>query len=74
MAKAQSNHITYDHYAAFGLIVNTVADIDGALDSIIVAMVQGRLEVLPLLTMVSSKSKMDYIVAMGKEGQPCLRK
>jgi hypothetical protein len=64
---AQSNHITDEHYAAFGRIVNTIADIDGVLDSIIVAFVQGRHEVLPLLTMLNSKSKIDYIVAMAKE-------
>jgi hypothetical protein len=67
MAETQSNHITDEHYAAFGRIVNTIADIDGVLDSIIVAFVQGRHEVLPLLTMLNSKSKIDYIVAMAKE-------
>jgi hypothetical protein len=70
MAKAPSNHITDEHYAAFGRIINTIADIDGLLDNIIVTIVQGKQKevVLPLLTMLSSKSKIDYIVAMGKEG------
>ena len=45
-----------------------MAEIDAVLDGIIVAMAKGTMEVLPLLTMVSSKSKGDYIVAMGKEG------
>jgi hypothetical protein len=62
------NHITNEHYAALGRIVNTIADIDGTLDAVIVTMVQGKLEVLPLLTMLNSKSKIDYIIAMGKEG------
>jgi hypothetical protein len=61
------NHITNEHYAAFGRIINTIADIDGMLDTIIVAMVQGGLQVLPLLTMLNSKSKIDYIVAIGDE-------
>jgi hypothetical protein len=68
MAEAQSNHITDEHYAAFGRIVNTMAEIDAVLDGIIVAMAKGTMEVLPLLPMVSSKSKGDYILAMGKEG------
>ena len=68
MAEAQSNHITDEHYAAFGRIVNTMAQIDAVLDGIIVAMAKGTMEVLPLLPMVSSKSKGDYILAMGKEG------
>ena len=69
MAEAQSNHITDEHYAAFGRIVNTMAEIDAVLDGIIVAMAKGTMEVLPLLPMVSSKSKGDYIIlAMGKEG------
>jgi hypothetical protein len=68
MAEAQSNHITEEHYAAFGRIVNTMAEIDAVLDGIIVAMAKGTMEVLPLLPMVSSKSKGDYILAMGKEG------
>jgi len=49
MAKAQSNHITDEHYAAFGRIVNTMAEIDAVLDGIIVAMAKGTMEVLPLL-------------------------
>ena len=69
MANAPSNHITEEHYAAFGRIINLIADIDGLLDGIIMAMVQAKQKevVLPLLTMLSSKSKIDYIVAMGKE-------
>ena len=68
MAEAQSNHITDEHYAAFGRIVNTMAEIDAVLDGIIVAMAKGTMEVLPLLPMVNSKSKGDYILAMGREG------
>jgi len=45
-----------------------MAEIDAVLDGIIVAMAKGTMEVLPLLPMVSSKSKGDYILAMGKEG------
>jgi hypothetical protein len=69
VAKASSNHITEEHYAAFGRIMNLIADIDGLLDAIIMAMVQAKQKevVLPILTMLSSKSKIDYIVAMGKE-------
>ena len=66
--RRQSNHITDEHYAAFGRIVNTMAEIDAVLDGIIVAMAKGTMEVLPLLPMVSSKSKGDYILAVGKEG------
>jgi len=61
-----SNHITYDHYAAFGMIINTIADIDGLLDKIIIAMVKGQPTILPLLTLLSSKEKIDYIVAIAK--------
>jgi hypothetical protein len=69
VAKAPSSHITDEHYAAFGRIVNTIANIDGLLDGVITAMVQAKQKeiVLPLLTMLSSKSKIDYIVAIGKE-------
>jgi len=45
-----------------------MAEIDAVLDGIIVAMAKGTMEVLPLLPMVSSKNKGDYILAMGKEG------
>ena len=38
--------------AAFGRIVNTMAEIDAFLDGIIVAMAKGTMEVLPLLPMV----------------------
>ena len=57
MAEAQSNHITDEHYAAFGRIVNTMAEIDAVLDGIIVAMAKGTMEVLPLLPMVSSRAR-----------------
>jgi hypothetical protein len=69
VATAPSNHITNEHYAAFGRIINLIADIDGLLDGIIMAMVQAKQEqfVLPLLTMLSSKSKIDYITAMAKD-------
>jgi hypothetical protein len=33
MAEAQSSDITDEHYAAFGRIVNTMAEIDAVLDS-----------------------------------------
>ena len=57
MAEAQSNHITDEHYAAFGRIVNTMAEIDAVLDGIIVAMAKGTMEVLPLLPMVRLKEQ-----------------
>jgi hypothetical protein len=64
MAKARPNPISYDHYAAFGMIVRIVADIDHLLDRIIVAMVKGQPTILPILTMLGTKDKVDYIVAM----------
>src|SRR5262245_33645237 len=67
MAEAQSNHITDEHYAAFGRIVNTMAEIDAVLDGIIVAMAKGTMEVVPRLPMVGSKNKGDSILGMGNE-------
>jgi hypothetical protein len=66
MAKARSNPITYDHFAAFGMIINIVAQIDGLLDQIIIAMVQGQPTILPILTLLGTKDKIDYIEAMAK--------
>jgi hypothetical protein len=70
-----TNHITYDHYATFGMIINIIADIDILLDKIITTMlirpskvtsledvVKEHPTILPLLTMLSSRNKIDYIV------------
>lgn len=59
--------VTYDHHAAFGMIIRSVAELDGLLDQIIIAMVRGEPTMLPILTPLGSKDKMDYVDAMAKE-------
>jgi hypothetical protein len=66
MAKARPHPMTRDHYAAFGLITRIVAEIDGLLDQIIIAIVKGQPTILPILAMLGTKDKMDYIEAMAK--------
>jgi hypothetical protein len=60
----KSDPISDEHYTAFGKIIQVVAQIDGLLDQIIIAIVRGQPPILPLLTLLGNKDKMDYILAM----------
>ena len=59
--------LSYEHYAAFGMIIRVVAELDALLDQIIVAIIQGQPVILPLLTLLGTRDKTNYIVAMVKE-------
>jgi hypothetical protein len=59
--------VSNDHFVAFGTIINIMVDIDGSLDQMIIAIVRGDPTILPLLTLLGQKDKVDYISAMVKE-------
>jgi hypothetical protein len=59
-------HMTRDHYAAIGMVVNTVAQIDELLDQIIIAMLDANPVAYTLLTLLNAKSKRNFIIAMAK--------
>jgi hypothetical protein len=68
MAKKIPPHPVSDaHFIAFGTIINIMVDIDGLLDRMIIAIVQGDPAILPLLSLLGQKDKVDYIAAMVKE-------
>jgi hypothetical protein len=65
--KLPPHPVSNDHFIAFGTIINIMVDIDGLLDAMIVAIVKGEPVILPLLTLLGQKDKVDYISAMAKE-------
>jgi len=69
MAEPKPHWVTPDHYMAFGMIVNIVAEMEGLLDEVIFAITKADHTILPLLTFLSGKDKRDYILAMAKESQ-----
>jgi hypothetical protein len=59
-------HMSLDHFAAFGMIVTMTSHLDALLDQIIVAMTESanKPAFYPILTFLSAKDKRDYIEAM----------
>ena len=64
----QKHHVTDEHFAGFGMIVNLFAEIETFLDEMIVAITKADPAfIVPLLTFLSMKNKRDYIAAMVNE-------
>jgi hypothetical protein len=61
-------HMSRDHFAAFGMIVTMTSHLDALFDQIIVAMTESanKPAFYPILTFLSAKDKRDYIQAMAR--------
>jgi len=60
-------NISDEHYVAFGMITNALADLDGMLNAVIIAVVrQHPVTLTPILGMLNAKDKRDFIVTMMK--------
>ena len=56
----QKHHVTDEHFAGFGMIVNVFAEIETLLDEMIVAITKADpVFIVPLLTFLSMKNKRD---------------
>jgi hypothetical protein len=60
-------NISDEHYEAFGMITNVIADIDSLLNHMIMAIVRkDAVAAMPILMMLNAKDKRDYLIAMMK--------
>jgi hypothetical protein len=68
MADFDLEHMTAEHYSAFGMIITMTCHLDALLDQIIVAMTKTTNEpaFYPLLTFLNARDKRDYVSAMAR--------